>query len=80
MPDIPTAELSPWLARLVSWLVTERNLSVRTLIDWQYPLATRIRAKIEEIRAGVQAGAYQRALFDDTAVLGTEPGEQRRGA
>lgn len=73
MPDIPTAELSPWLARLVSWLVTERNLSVRTLIDWQYPLATRIRAKIEEIRAGVQAGAYQRALFDDTAVLGTDP-------
>jgi type III restriction enzyme len=73
MPDIPIEEMTPWLARLVSWLVTERNISVRTLIDWQYPLATRIRAKIEEIRAGVQADSYQMALFEDTAVLGTDP-------
>ncbi len=70
---IPSTELAPWLARLVAWLVTERNLSVRTLIDWQYPLATRIRAKIDKIRAGVRADAYQMALFDEDAVLGTDP-------
>ncbi|WP_114966435.1 DEAD/DEAH box helicase [Alkalilacustris brevis] len=70
---IPGTELAPWLAQLVSWLMTERNLSVRTLIDWQYPLATRIRAKIDEMRAGVRADAYQMALFDETSVLGTDP-------
>ena len=71
--DIPPAEMSAWLARIVANLVTERGISARTLIDWQYPLATRIRAKIAEIRAGVRQQAHQIALFDDTAVLGTDP-------
>lgn len=71
--DIPPDDLSAWLARIVANLVTERGISARTLIDWQYPLATRIRAKIAEIRAGVRQQAHQVALFDDTAVLGTDP-------
>ena len=71
--DIPPTDLSAWLARIVANLVTERGIPARTLIDWQYPLATRIRAKIAEIRAAVRQQAHQIALFDDTAVLGTDP-------
>ena len=71
--DIPPPELSAWLARVVASLVTERGIAVRTLIDWQYPLATRLRAKIAEIRAGVRRQAHQMALFDDQAALGTDP-------
>lgn len=71
--DIPPTDLSAWLARIVANLVTERGIPARTLIDWQYPLATRIRAKIAEIRAGVRQQAHQIALFDDKAVLGADP-------
>ena len=71
--DIPQTDMTAWLARLVSWLVAERGLPIRTLIDWQYPLATRTAAKIAEIRATVRASAVQTVLFEPGAVLGTDP-------
>lgn len=71
--DIPPDEMAAWLARVVSWLVTGRGIPVRTLIDWQYPLAARVRAKISGIRAEVRQQAHQMALFDATAVLGSDP-------
>ena len=70
--DILPAELASWLARMVSWLVSERGIPVRTLIDWQYPLATCIRSKIAGIRASVRQQAHQAALFDETAALTTD--------
>ena len=65
--DIPQPEMTAWLARVVSGLVTRRGLSVRTLIDWQYPLATCVRAKIQAIRTHVRSQAHQQALFGSEA-------------
>jgi type III restriction enzyme len=66
---LPPDELSAWLAKLIAWMTTVRGVQVRTLIDWQYPLATKIRAKIDAIRRSVRVQAHQRALFDDLAVV-----------
>ena len=71
--DIPQADMTTWLAKLVAWLTTSRSLSVRTLIDWQYPLATYIRAKVATIRSVEKRQAYQAALFSDDATLGSDP-------
>lgn len=67
--DIPQQDMTAWLAKLVAWLTSARGLSVRTLIDWQYPLATCIRAKISAIRNTEKRQAYQAALFADDACL-----------
>lgn len=72
-PDISTADLSTWLAHIVSRLVGERGIAVRTLIDWQYQLAIRISAKIAEIRHGVRRTAHQTALFGDDAAPRSDP-------
>ena len=70
---LPPEDLSAWLAKLVAWLITVRGIPLQTLIAWQYPLATKIRAKIEQIRRTVRTEAHQRALFDDLAVVRAEP-------
>jgi type III restriction enzyme len=67
VPDISQAEMLPWIAALVADLVTNRNVSVRPLIDWQHQIAARIRWKIAEIRNEEKARAHQIALFDETA-------------
>lgn len=70
---LPPEELSAWLAKLVVWMTTARGVPVRTLIDWQYPLATKIRSRIDAIRRSVRVQAHQRALFDDLAVVRADP-------
>lgn len=71
--DISQPELTAWLTKLVSWMVNTRGVAVRTLIDWQYPLATKVRSKIDAIRADVRSRAHQEALFGPEAVLGDDP-------
>ena len=48
--DIPQSELMPWIATLVADLLTRRDIDIRTLIDWQHQIATKIRWKLGEIR------------------------------
>lgn len=72
-PDIAPPDLAAWLARAVTGLVSDRGIPVRTLIDWHYPLATCLKAKIAGIRAELRGRAHQIALFDDAATLGTDP-------
>ena len=67
VPDIPQAEMLPWIAAVVADLVATREISIRTLIDWQHQIAARIRWKIQAIRAAERFRAHQIALFDDGA-------------
>jgi type III restriction enzyme len=64
VPDIPQAEMLPWIAAVVADLVTTREISIRTLIDWQHQIAARIRWKIQAIRDAERTRAHQIALFD----------------
>lgn len=66
-PDIAQDELRPWIAGVVADLLARRNISVRTLIDWQNQIATGIRWKLGEIRRAERSKARQAALFDDAA-------------
>ncbi len=66
-PDIPQSEIMPWIAALITDLLTERGLDVRTLIDWQHQVAARIRWKLGSIREEARRRAYQMALLDDEA-------------
>lgn len=66
-PDIPQAEMLPWIAQLVTNLLAREGVSVRTLIDWQHQIAARIRWKISEIRNLERTRAHQIALFADDA-------------
>ncbi|WP_099827843.1 hypothetical protein [Oceaniglobus indicus] len=63
--DVSQAEMLPWIAALVADLVTNREVSIRTLIDWQHQIAARIRWKIHAIRGDEKTRAHQMALFDD---------------
>jgi len=67
--DVPSEELRAWLARLITWLTEIRRVPVRSLVDWQYPLAMKIRSKIDGIRRTVRLQAHQRALFAPDAVV-----------
>jgi len=62
---IPQAEMLPWIAAVVADLVTNRGVSIRTLIDWQHQIAARIRWKIQAIRNEEKTRAHQMVLFDD---------------
>ena len=65
--DIPQADMMPWIAAIVADLLTRRDIDVRTLIDWQYAIAAKIRWKIGDIRTTERAKARQMALFDEDA-------------
>lgn len=65
--DVSQDELRTWIAALVADLLATRGLAVRTLIDWQYQIAARIRWKLGEIRAAERRTARQAALFDEGA-------------
>ena len=71
--DIPRAEMLAWIAGVVADLLTRRDISIRTLIDWQYQIVTRIRAKVNEIRQQEKATARQLALFGEGAAPTTLP-------
>lgn len=66
-PDIPQSDMLPWIAALVADLLTSRDLSIRTLIDWQHQIAARIRWKIQSIREAEKTRGHQMALFAEDA-------------
>lgn len=65
--DIPQTEMLPWIAAVVADLIANREVNVRTLIDWQHQIAARIRWKIQAIRNEEKTRAHQMALFDEEA-------------
>ena len=74
VPYLSQAEVMPWIAAVVADLTTTRDVSVRTLIDWQHQVAARLRWKIQSIRDTERAAAHQMALFDDQARPTWDPG------
>lgn len=61
-------ELTAWIAGTVTNLLRRPDVSIQTLIDWQYQIATKIRAEVAAIRDRERQVARQMALFDDGAV------------
>ena len=59
--------MPPWIAAVLADLTTNRNVNVRTLIDWQHQIAARIRWKIQAICDAERTRAHQIALFDEGA-------------
>lgn len=52
---------------VVADLLANREVGIRTLIDWQHKIAARIRRKIQTIRKEEKTGAHRMALFGDEA-------------
>ncbi|MCB1407765.1 MAG: DEAD/DEAH box helicase family protein, partial [Rhodobacteraceae bacterium] len=67
VPFLSQAELMPWIAALVADLTATRDISVRTLIDWQHQLAARIRWKLQSIRDAERSAAHQMVLFGEAS-------------
>lgn len=63
-PDIPQAEMIPWISGVVSNLLEREDVTVRTLIDWQHQIAQRIRWKLGEVRKAERMRAHQINLFE----------------
>lgn len=60
---IGQVELVRWLTDLVNYLTGPRNIPLSALMQCKYPLARKVRARIELIRAQERQGVYQRNLF-----------------
>jgi type III restriction enzyme len=60
---IGQAELVRWLTELVNYLTGPRNIPLSALMQCKYPLARKVKYRIEEIRAKERQSVYQRSLF-----------------
>lgn len=60
---IGQAELVRWLTDLVNYLTGPRNIPLSALMQCKYPLARKVRERIEQIRAKERSGVYQQSLF-----------------
>lgn len=60
---IGQGELVRWLTELVNYLTGPRNIPLSALMQCKYPLARKVKERIEDIRAKEREGVYQRSLF-----------------
>jgi type III restriction enzyme len=72
-PDIPQPELRAWIAAIVTDLLTRRDIHIRTLVEWQHQIATKLRWKLNDLRTAERSSARQAALFDNDALPTFDP-------
>ena len=61
--DISQGELLKWLRDLVYYLTQNRGMQVSALMRCKFPLARRIKGKLDAIRQQERKRAYQNSLF-----------------
>ena len=66
-PDIAQGELLKWLRDLVRHLTQNRGMSISALMRCKFPLARRIKSKLDAIRRQERKQAYQNRLFAPSA-------------
>ena len=65
--DVSQSELLKWLRDLIHYLTQNRGMSVSGLMRCKFPLARRIKGKLEAIRQQERKRAYQNGLFEPGA-------------
>lgn len=66
-------ELRAWIAGIITDLLTSRDIHIRTLVEWQHQIATKLRWKLDDIRMTERNAARQAALFDDGGLPTFDP-------
>ena len=66
-PDISQGELLKWLRDLIHYITQNREMQISALMRCKFPLARRIKSKLDAIRRREREQAYQNRLFAPSA-------------